>query len=237
MPAQDVLDRRQTDVSLAVAATAATVLFNGGLFFVSAFGMLVGIRPPFFPGPTSSATDAATYFQTHAVPVLLASSLQFSAAIVLVVLVAAIVSRFHASGTRSAATYVAFAGGIVTAVDMMVSNGLLWAIVRPQVLQRAAIVAALHQVSFIFGGPGFSVPFGLFAGGVVVAARSGGALPRWVVRLGCVVATAGVLSIVSWLLLPMHVRRAILLVPLTRFPGFLWLLATGFTFRDRKPAP
>ena len=49
-------------------------------------------------------------------------------------------------------------------------------------------------------------------------------LPNWIVILGLVVAVAGELSwfeILNVKLLP--------LIPLTRFPGFVWMIAAGFS--------
>jgi len=49
-------------------------------------------------------------------------------------------------------------------------------------------------------------------------------LPKWIVILGIVLAAIGELS---WLdiLFP----QALPLIPLTRFPGFVWLIAAGFS--------
>ncbi len=48
-------------------------------------------------------------------------------------------------------------------------------------------------------------------------------LPKWIVVLGIVLAVCGELSWLN-LILP----KALFLVPLTRFPGFVWLIAAGF---------
>jgi hypothetical protein len=48
-------------------------------------------------------------------------------------------------------------------------------------------------------------------------------LPRWIVISGLVLAAAGELS---WLALLFP--QALFLIPLTRFPGFAWLIAAGF---------
>jgi hypothetical protein len=47
-------------------------------------------------------------------------------------------------------------------------------------------------------------------------------IPKWIVVLGIAVAICGELS---WLY--MMVPNALPLVPLTRFPGFVWLIAVG----------
>jgi hypothetical protein len=48
-------------------------------------------------------------------------------------------------------------------------------------------------------------------------------MPKWLVTAGLVIAVIGELS---WL--NIRFPKALLLIPLTRFPGFLWLIAAGF---------
>jgi len=48
-------------------------------------------------------------------------------------------------------------------------------------------------------------------------------LPKWLVAFGLVLAIIGELSVLS-LVIP----QALFLIPLTRFPGFVWLIAAGF---------
>jgi hypothetical protein len=63
---------------------------------------------------------------------------------------------------------------------------------------------------------------GLLMAGVSVAAAFMKLLPKWIVVLGLVLAVAGELS---WLHL---ISPAMLfLIPLTRFPGFIWIVAVG----------
>jgi hypothetical protein len=71
-----------------------------------------------------------------------------------------------------------------------------------------------------FGGAGFSVPFGLLVAGVTVPTALMNLVPKWIVVLGVAVAICGELS---WLYL--MVPGALPLVPLARFPGFVWIIA------------
>ena len=78
------------------------------------------------------------------------------------------------------------------------------------------------RTAFVTGGVGFSLPFGLLIAGIAVPAFFTRLFPRWFVYLGLAIALCGELSwlqlIAPWLL-P--------LIPLTRFPGFLWIIAAG----------
>ena len=67
------------------------------------------------------------------------------------------------------------------------------------------------------------MPFGILAAGVTIPAAIMRLVPRWIVWLGIAVAICGELS---WLYL---IAPGVLpLVPLTRFPGFVWMIAVGF---------
>jgi hypothetical protein len=64
---------------------------------------------------------------------------------------------------------------------------------------------------------------GLLMAGVCIPAALRKLLPTWVVAFGLLLAIAGELS---WFNLVFP--KALFLIPLVRFPGFIWLIATGF---------
>src|SRR5437016_8901666 len=99
----------------------------------------------------------------------------------------------------------------------------------PGIAQYATLLQALYRLSFALGGPGFSVPFGLLIAGVAVTAWFDKLLPRWLIAIGLLIAVIGELS---WLdiLFP----KMLFLIPLTRFPGFAWLIATGFALPNSR---
>jgi hypothetical protein len=106
---------------------------------------------------------------------------------------------------------------------MFGSSSILWAMARPGIAQDAILTQALYYLQYIFGGPGFSVPFGLLLAGVSTPSGFMKLLPKWLVVFGLLLAAFGELS---WL--NMVIPKALFLIPLTRFPGFIWLIATGF---------
>jgi hypothetical protein len=189
-----------------------------GLYPVTAFtGKSV------FPPPGESLDVILAFFQARASDVLLCGALQFGAAIPLGIFTATIVSRLRFLGVRAAGTEIAFFGGLATALNMIASSSVLWTMSYPGIAQDPALLQALYRLTFALGGPGFSVPFGLLLAGVSVTAGFNRLLPRWIVILGLVLAAVGELS---WLdiLFP----KALFLIPLTRFPGFVWVIAAGF---------
>lgn len=212
-----------------IVAIVYTLLFNAGLFFVVSFrppedlaASATAVRP-YFPGPWESAETIATYFQTHAHAVLLCAFLQFGAAIPLGIFTATMVSRLQFLGIRAAGAHIALFGGFMATCDIVISALVLWVMAYPGIAQEAAVLRALYYVMFSIGGAGFSVPMGLLIAGLSVPAAMMKLLPRWLVIFGLPLAVIGELSALS-LIIP----GALFLIPLTRFPSFLWLIAAGF---------
>ena len=203
---------------LGALAIMYTVLFNAGLYPVTVFADKIH-----FPGPWESGDVIVSYFQTHPLPVLICLFLQFGATIPLGIFTASVVSRLHFLGVRAAGPYIALFGGFATVFNGMAAAFLLWVMIHPAIAQDATLLRALYYLSYAFGGPGFSVPMGLLLAGVSVPAAFMKLLPKWVVVLGLVLAACGELS---WLNL--IAPKALFLIPLVRFPSFVWLIATGF---------
>jgi hypothetical protein len=213
---------------LGIVASVFVFLFIAGLYPVTVFG-----GKPFFPGPDESPDVIAAFFQARPSAVLLCAALQFGAAIPLGIWTATVVSQLGFLGVRAAGTYMALFGGFAASITMMVASSVLWTMSYPGIAQDATLLQALYRINFALGGPGFSVPFGILIAGVSVTAWFSKLLPKWLVIPGLIVAVIGELS---WLdiLFP----KALLLIPLTRFPGFAWLIAAGFALpssRERAP--
>jgi hypothetical protein len=69
---------------------------------------------------------------------------------------------------------------------------------------------------------GFVVTFGLLLAGVSVIAWFTRILPRWLVVLGLVTAAVAQVSSLSLIFIP-----ATYLLPVVRFVGLIWMIATG----------
>jgi len=201
-----------------IVAIVYTLLFNAGLYFVISF-----TGKPRFPGPWESSDIIAAYFQGHAGAVLACCFLQFGAAIPLGIFTATMVSRLQFLDVRVAGVSIALFGGLMAAFNMAASALILWVIASPGVAQDTAVLRALYYLTFAMGGVGFSVPFGLLLAGICIPAGFFKLLPKWLVIFGIAVAMIGELSALS-LIIP----KALFLIPLTRFPGFIWLVGAGF---------
>jgi len=178
---------------------------------------------PFFPGPWESTETIVAFFQTRATAVLLCAALHFAAAIPLGIFAASAVSRFHFLGVRAAGPSIALFGGFATALTMLASSSVLWVLAQSGIAQDRTLVHAFYWLDQALGGSGFSVPFGLLIGGIAIPAAFMKLLPKWLVVFGLVLFACGELSWLN-LLTP----KALFLVPLTRFPGFAWLIIAGF---------
>jgi hypothetical protein len=209
---------RHPGPNLGIVAMIFAVLFLAGLYPVTMFG-----GAPYFPGPGESVGTIISFFQLRPSAVLLCAFFHFGAAIALGIFTTSIVSQLHFLGVRAAGAYIALFGGLATAFNMGVSASVLWVMARPGIARDDIVVQALYYLQYVFGGPGFSVPLGLLMAGVSIPSVFMKLLPKWLVVFGLLLFVCGELS---WLNLIFP--KALFLIPLTRFPGFIWLIATGF---------
>jgi hypothetical protein len=99
-------------------------------------------------------------------------------------------------------------------------------------MQSAPVVRALYLFAFMLDGPAYAGSLGLLLAGLAVAGLLTRLLPRWLAWAGLVVAAMGELSFLS-MLVPVFG----MLIPLTRFPGYLWLIIAGFVLSTTKRTP
>lgn len=198
-------------------ASIYTVLFLTGLSQVTVFS-----GRPTFPGPWEPASALVAFFQARAGGVELCSFFHFGAAIALGLFTATAVNQMRFLGVRAAGVNIALFGGFATVFGMFVSAFSLWTLARPGIAQDPTLTTALYYLGFAFGGPGFSVPLGLLIAGLSIPALFMRLLPKWLTIFGIALGVCGELS---WLNL--IVPKALFLIPLTRFPGFIWLIAAG----------
>jgi hypothetical protein len=204
------------------------VLFNAGLFPVTMYGGL-----PYWPGPWETPAVIAAFFQTQVPRVLACLLLQTGAMVCLGLFTAVVVSRLQFLGIRAAGVTIALFGGFLCVFDSVAAAFTTWTLIRPAVVANPQLVVALNYLSYAFGGPGFSIPMGLLMAGVSITAGLSRLIPRWVMILGLFLAACGELSVLH-LISP----QLLFLIPLVRFPGFIWIIAVGVTLpRYRKEQP
>ena len=210
--------------NIGALATIFVVLFCASLYPVTALGGM-----PYFPGPTASLDSMVAFFTARPVAVLACAFLQFGAAIVLGLFTVSVVAQLKYLGVKAAGTGIALFGGLLSAFNIMAGTFIMWTMSYPGIAGERQLLHALYRIMFAFGGIGFSVPCGLLFAGVSVTAGFYRLLPKWIVILGLIVAVIGELS---WF--EMLTPNVLALIPLTRFPGFIWLIAAGFALPKTK---
>ncbi len=212
---------RHPGPNLGVVATIYVVLFLVGLTFVTVF-----VTTPFFPPPDAGPANIVRYFQIRPENVRISAFLSFESIIFLGIFAAGIASRFRFLGVRSAWVDITFFAGLATAFDQNMSHLCEWALTWPGIAQNPPTTLALYYLLYGAGGPGFSVPMGLFVGSISWIGARTKLLPGWIVWSGFIISLIGLVSWLNFLLPTFPILPAT--IPLTRFPSFVWLIATGF---------
>ncbi|HZF07293.1 MAG TPA: hypothetical protein VFE33_00735 [Thermoanaerobaculia bacterium] len=216
MDRTEAKSQKHASPSLTALGIVYTALFATSLVL----GRVMAGEP--FPSPFGAEAAIVSYFQAHGDAVRIAALFQFGAAIPLGLFTATVVSRLQFLGVRAAGATIALFGGFAASFFLALSGLVQWVLARPEVAGNAALLRALQDLAFMTGGPGHVVPLGLLLAGVSVTAFFTRLLPRWVCGLGLVLAALAELSTLT-----LFVPVAAYLLPIARFPAFVWILATG----------
>src|SRR5690606_36839169 len=128
-------------------------------------------------------------------------------------------SRLEFLGVRVAGVSIAQLGGFGASLLLLLSGLFTWALAQPGVGAAPEAARALHLLAFAPGGPGFTVAYGLLVLGVSLADGLTRRLPRSLMWFGITIGVLGELSSLTLL-----ANGAALLLPLTLFPGLVWLV-------------
>ena len=222
------MSSRHASPPLGILAVVYVILKIASVVPVSTFGS----RPPFFPGLNAPTDVVVSYFTTHTDRVLLAAFLQLGTAIPFGILAASILSRLRFLGVTAAGAHIAFFGGVAAAMDELFSGAVIATMAQPIVARDPALIQGLHYLAVALGGPGFTMPFGIMMAGMSVIGAFFKLLPKSIVTTGLVLAIIGELSWFSMIL-----PSAGVLIPLCRWPGFIWLIATAIKLPDSVARP
>jgi hypothetical protein len=192
---------------LFIASIVSAVLLRHGAPFITPFG---------------DAEAARAFFVANPLAVKVSAFFFFGSAVPLAIYTATIVSRLRYLGVRAAGTNIALFGGFAASGAIAISGLCTWVLSVPEVAASLVAARVLYFLSFLFGGAGFAVAFGLLAAGVSVTSHFARLLPHWLVVLGMIVAAAAELSSLSLIAYPAN-----LAIPVTRFVGFAWLILVG----------
>lgn len=216
---------RHAGPPLVVPAVVFTALF---LISLVAGAMLSGGAP--FPMPFGATPESLRYFADHATAVRVAAFLQFGAAIPLGIFTATAVSRLRFLGVDAAGVTIALFGGLGASFFLATSALVGWVLASPGVADVTASARVLQLLAFATGGPGHVVPLGLLLAGVSLAGGLKRLLPRGLMWFGLVLAAIAELSTLTLIVEP-----AAFLLPIARFPAFVWIIWVGLTLPTRRP--
>lgn len=181
------------------------------------------------PSPFGSPTSIQHYFLMHPGAAKASGVLVFASSVALAIYAATASARLRQLGITAPGATIGLAGGLLAASALSLSGLLQWTLSRPAVRADAALVRALHDLSFLTGGPAHVVGLGLLIAGIAVPALILGLLPRPLAWAGLVI--AGVAELTTIVLIWPSLA---VLLPIARFPGLIWLIAAGFLLPLRR---
>lgn len=213
----------QAGPPLGVLALVSTLLLVAG---VAGAAALAGQT---YPSPYADPEVIRAFFAGPPLAVTIGGTAVFASAIPLLIYAATVSARLRRLGVTAPGATIALAGGVAGAGMLALSGLLQWVLGRPAVLTDESLVRALHDLSFLTGGPAHVVFLGLLVAGVAVPGLLLGLLPRALAVAGLVIAAIAELSTLALLWTHLSV-----LIPLGRFPGLLWLIVVGFRLPQRR---
>lgn len=210
-----------------ILAIIYTLLFTIGLIF---FGILShGAQ---FPRPFGPLTTAQKIFLQFPDAIGVNALFQFGAAIPLGIFTAAMTSRLSFLGVNATGVSIAFFGGIAASLLFMLSGLCGWVLAQPGIANDLNVMHAIQFLGFGCGGVAFTVTIGLLMAGISVPCLLGNYTPKWVAWFGLILAAIAELSVLG-LIIP----QVTYLIPVVRFPSFIWMISTGFTLIKKRPEP
>jgi hypothetical protein len=215
--------KRSPQLPLLTLALAHILIFVAGLL---AFGLLS--RGERLPTPMDPSSVVQKFYQTNGLAIRVGALLQFVSALPLALWAIAVSERGRGVEGGTQGDVIAWFGGWGAALMLLLTGLCAWVAADPDVASSASNVRSFQLLSFVLGGPGFAVLFALLITGVLVGSHGSG--PRWLVWLGVVCACCGLLAAFTLVSL-----KAAVFLPLTRFPGFVWLLGAARAFRAPRP--
>jgi len=222
-----VNEARHRGPHLGALSVVYTVLFLASLVVTAVMS-----NGGHIPSPFIAPDSIQAFFANNAKAVKIGAFLQFGAAVPLGIFTATVVSRLQFLGMNVAGVLITLFGGFAGSVFCAISALLQWVLAQPGVASQAEMTRAVHLLAFATGGVGFVVAFGLLLAGVSVIAWFTKILPRWLVWTGLVLAAVAELSSLSLVFGPISY-----LLPVARFVGLVWMIATGFLLpRSRAEA-
>ncbi|MFD3514185.1 DUF4386 domain-containing protein [Streptomyces sp. NPDC058657] len=155
------------------------------------------------PQPTATGAEVLAYDRQNGIAVRVGAFLLLASAVPLALLTATLPGRLRALGKAASASAVGPVGGVLATAALILSALFTWTGARLPADAEPALARTVADLSFLTGGVAYAVSFGLFVGGLTVAAGlRNGLLPKPLAVVGIAVAAAGLLATLSLLAAP-----------------------------------
>jgi hypothetical protein len=202
-----------------------------GLGFVAAsssailFSTLLPPEPypsPFGP-PLGPSTDIARFF-TEARPQVVAMSFVITIGALFLVAFGAQVASLAWRRSTDGGTFgwLALASAELAAAFWLLTAMVLWVLARPWTPEQPNLLRAMHDLTYLLGGPAHVLLLGMFAGAGAASLSGTAGVPAWTRWIGFAAAAASLASVVALL-----VDVATLLLPVGRGLAMLWIVAVS----------
>jgi hypothetical protein len=198
------------------------------LFFI-ALAMTGVLGGAGYPTPLSSDDAVHHFFQANITKQAALSLVQVLASVALLVFCLLSVSQLRQKIRDSYLTNLALSAGSLAAAFLLLAALCSWLLSQPVTVNDTPTLRLVQNLSFLTGGFAHVIAFGLFVGAVSLNGWRSDVLPKWLGYFGLTVSGISLLS-----LLGMVNYLATALLPVSRFSGFIWIVAVGLTFRRRR---
>jgi hypothetical protein len=200
----------------------ASVFF--ALFVASIVAHFVLTEGAPYPTPFRPLDELQAHYLRFPDAARFVATLQFGASIPLGLCAVVLVSRMLFHHVRVAGVYIALFGGLGASFFLGISALAGWMLSQPGVADDLGALRIAQLFMFATGGVGHTTTLGLLLAGISVPSLMFGLIPRWACWFGLIVALLAELSFLS-----LAFPQLSILLPLARFPAYLWLLVAAFT--------
>lgn len=184
-----------------------------------------------YPSPFAPVEEIERYFAANSGAVRASGFLGVLAATSLLAFVAFVASTLRAAtGDDGPLPSLALGGGLLASGSFLLSGLLGWVLARAATVEAPAVLRALHELTFLAGGPAHVLSLGVFVGASSIATLGRSQLPRWLSWLGVAAASLSLMSAAALLWTP-----ATVLLPLGRLLAAIWIIGIGIVLARRSP--
>jgi hypothetical protein len=205
-----------------------------GLFI---FGILLNsvFAKGLYPMPTVPASETVAYRLANPEVMRLSGVVNVLAGVAAIWFAAWLAAVVGRRAPHGQASWLTFAGGLLSGTFLIVSGAMQWVVQRPDVLANEGLTQVVNSLIFVIGGVGVVLGYAGLVGVSSLVLAKAGLIPTWLAGIGVV---SGALSLVAALGLVPEGTELVYLIPLGRFPALIWIgIAVVFIVRRRRPVP